>query len=368
MFGCQTENSNKVLPKIIPTIQPAIKQKHETISLNEGPNSTGALKEGPNSTGSIKLGKQEKETHLLLTQKINHIENPLIPENIKSIEIIIPEGKKILKAQDIILNKTNFAIKATDPEISLSFDGSGNFILKVDENVKNIILKIYLKNNESPAVIPVLDKLISDNIRATIEQNDKGQISIFGGVSQKDGSLDKTKPTFSVSYDEKGELYLKVITSDNKTELYLLNQLEESIENNKDLPEAQKSENNGTEDDKKSIENNIEKISSLSNYIGNWICTINKFEINVVIVDKGNGVFSGKTILNKKTYAGEGKYSLDLPNEFLIIESIDNNASLRIKMTPQSPNTLKFKIEEITIPEYKIYKGTAFVFTRNLDS
>jgi hypothetical protein len=330
-------------------------------SLNEGPNSTGALKEGPNSTGAL------KERLMLISHKVNGIDNPLTPDNINSIEIISKGINQSIKNIDIKQNKNLYKIKADGIDISITFDGSGNFIIKFNTEVKDLELKFNLKDIAEPAIIPLLSGLNENNLRAVIETGPDGKLTLAGGIKKDNGELDDSKVMFTVGRDENGKLLISILKPDGNKESYFLDKLEENIKNGGLISPDLVEKIADLLAEKKKIEDKVQKLSAMAAYVGDWIYQAQGRELIVNIIDQGNSSFSGNLKIDGKDYPGSGTYLPEANNEFLYIDSIYNNSKARMKIELLSPNTLGLTLVEATDKDLLIYKGIKLPLNRKLN-
>lgn len=303
-----------------------------------------------------------KETNIQFTQKIDGVDNPIAPENITSVEI----GNKIIEAKDIKIVINKFNTKAVNDDITVNYLGSGRFKFNFkSENLAkfdNSSVKFNLAKFKKTVEVPLLKGILDNNIRMSYDSSTN---KTSGGIADKDGSIDKTKPIFNIENDK-----------------FILQEFDgkETIFGSKDFikPESTSIKPQNT------INEQIEKVNKavpppnpFYPYVGSWAFdfTASGFgvpgyndlsgqRLTVTFIDLGNSKFKvimksfdlvGNTVSDD--FVNTGSYA-DLETVFVSVALIDWNIKL------SGDNVLKATLKDTLMEKYRPYKGISFDLQR----
>jgi hypothetical protein len=303
-----------------------------------------------------------KETNVQFTQKIDGIDNPIAPEDIKSIEI----NDKIIDIKNIKISTEKFTTKATSEENFIQYLGSGKFKFNLVGlkilNSKNTTIKFNLASNKLVS-FPLLKDIFDNNIRISYDSSNN---KVYGGIFNNDGSINKTKPIFFIENNK-----LIVQESDGK----------ETVFDSKDFTKPEKVSNMN----QKHVDGQIEKINTSVNtpspfypYVGSWKIDFlakdfnipgynneSKQRLTVTFNDLGNLKFksltksfdvSGSAV--SADYTSEGSYTAPIESFVAFIAGSD----WEVKLIGE--NLLSAKLKATLLTQYKPFIGFTFQLTR----
>jgi len=303
-----------------------------------------------------------KETNIQFTQKIDGIDNPITPEDIKSIEI----DNKIIDIKSIDISTTKFTTKAIEEGRFIQYLGSGKFKFNLAGltilNSKSTILKFNLASSRSVS-FPLLKDIFENNIRISYDSSNN---RVYGGIFNNDGSINKTKPIFFI---ENNKLILQ--ESNGK----------ETIFDSKDFTKPEKVSNMN----QKHVDGQIEKINTSINtpspfypYVGSWKIDFlakdfnipgynnqSKQRLTVTFNDLGDSKFksltksfdiSGSAV--SADYTSEGLYTSPIESFVAFIAGSD----WEVKLIGE--NLLSAKLKATLLDQYKPFIGFTFQLTR----
>lgn len=294
------------------------------------------------SPGSVNTPAQPQaavlKTDFILTQKVNGIENPMTPERIKSIKI---DGK-IVAASEIEIVKGDFTTQQAGGDLQIQYvlDQNGNLNVGVFRILSRlgIIGKIEIAYQDGDQVKTFSFSLNSAQTGAGNEQNLRLTVqadgTIVGGIAAADGTLDKEKPVFRTTLDNK----LEILNLDGSTEIFDLSQ------GNFDSPQGQTQKDNERED----LFKQVDAISAINLFVGNWFADLLGKQIKVKFSDGGNGQVSGVAMLDGKSYSANGTYELNAsqPRRLSLKGSAAGSATVSFDVNLSGANSMTLTLTD----------------------
>ena len=278
------------------------------------------------------------QTDFILTQKSDGIENPITPELIQSIQI---DGKT-LSASDIQIVKGDFATLQTGDDLQVQFvlDQNGNLNVGVFRILSRLgaigkVTVTYQDGGETKTFsfsgnANQTGAGDAQNLRVTVQADG----TIVGGVAAPDGTLDKEKPVFRTTSDQK----LEIIKPDGSTEVFDLSQPDFNAPKNETK----------TEKEREDLLNGVGAISSINLFVGNWFADVLGKKIKVKVKDGGNGQISGSAELDGKSYSANGSYtqSASQPNSLTLKGSAAGSADVTFDVKLMGANTMTLTLTD----------------------
>ncbi len=397
LFSSATESTEtlKEGPKTTGTLKEGPKT---TGALKEGPKTTGALKEGPKTTGSLKTTNMNMlQKTMFITYLKGEAEYPLQIKDISTVEFFSFSENDLIKSTDILkidnlsiksvapvttkpLSQTSptptglnplendnpektegeghFAQEIKIPNFKILTDNAGNFILMINSDIENFIIRITLQNSSSIAIIPQV--LGNIDLKLIIDEDS----TTYGGTKKPGKILDFSNNCFVVK--NISDKYIFEILKNDKKEIYTIKLSENNFMKANLIPTKSELIKN-IEVEKKNLFKKLIKPSKINNYLGKWkYKNITGEDYILSITDNEKNKFSAETTINGIKYQGDGKYS-DSENKFLILESKINNIKVLFRLEFLGLNTLNLKIEDILAQEYKDFKGYNFSLVKTED-
>jgi hypothetical protein len=303
------------------------------------------------SNTNSKAVKIDKEIKLTTVDK-NGAVNPIVPENLASVEI----GGKTIKAKDIKIVTGGFSTKALDNEIVVTYD-NGLFKISgdsIDEAAANLIIKFNLLNSKEPVLIPLLKALTEKKITASI--NSETGETVVGVL--KDGKLDTEQP--AVLYNQK----------DNSLVVYKADGTKDNYAVPTDLTKPTPADASKIKEELDKANAQLiagEKLSAIAPLVGDWLYEGLGQSIVLKISDKGSGSFNAAVNVQGSDYAGVGSYKdSDKATEGFNLASSFSGGSLKILIKQTGNNTSSLTLVDSSSTALNLFKGVPLDLKRKL--
>lgn len=287
----------------------------------------------PNATPSTPSEQTQAQamlsTDVILTQEVQGIENPITPEQIQSIKV----GNRVIQRGEIEVVTGDFSTQQAnegDFKVQYLWEANGSLNVGVFRFLSQFgaVGKIeitYLKDGQPTTFSFVAGgkttgAATTDNLRITVKEDG----TIVGGIANPEGVLDTARPVFRTTTDQK----LEVIEPGGQKTVFNL-----GVASDTEADLEAESTGTATDEDKAGFE--VDGISPINLFVGNWQANLLGKKINASLSDAGNGKVTGSATVDGKTYSASGDYSISAsqPN--------------RLQLTGQGPagNTLNFQAE-----------------------
>lgn len=303
------------------------------------------------SNTNSKVLKIDKEIKLTTVDK-NGAVNPIVPENLASVEI----GGKTIKAKDIKIVTGGFSTKALDNEIVVTYD-NGLFKISgdsIDEAAANLIIKFNLLNSKEPVLIPLLKALTEKKITASI--NSETGETVVGVL--KDGKLDTEQP--AVLYNQK----------DNSLVVYKADGTKDNYAVPTDLTKPTPADASKIKEELDKANAQLvagEKLSAIAPLVGDWLYEGLGQSIVLKISDKGSGAFNAGVNVQGSDYVGVGSYKdSDKATEGFNLASSFSGGSLKILIKQTGNNTSSLTLVDSSSTALNLFKGVPLDLKRKL--
>ncbi|MFN8575468.1 MAG: hypothetical protein U0354_01300 [Candidatus Sericytochromatia bacterium] len=300
-----------------------------------------------NSTTPSTNVQSNLSTKLTFTQKQNGVENPVGPEDIKSIVV----NGVTIPASEIVI-KSGFSTKAeASSDYQVTYEGAGKYTVlnkKTTQAIENnAIIAFNLLNSKDPIALPILKGVLDGNLRITY---DIATGTFFGGITKEDGTIDNTKPVFKSSSD--GKLVITEPSGNQNT--FDKAKLSEST----NLPTPQKTVTLTKEEVQKQTEEvkaNVSSESPIANYIGLWLYNGLGQKIILTLKDKGQNKFQASATVAGELYSGEGEYNPNGKNDTLTLK-VDKD-QMHIEVAKVGDNALTLTLKSTSNQKLKPFQG-----------
>ncbi len=278
------------------------------------------------------------ETDFILTQKSDGVENPITPERIQSIQI---DGKTV-SSSEIQIVKGDFATQQSGGDLQVQYvlDQNGNINVGVFRILSRLgaigkVTVTYLDGDQSKtfsfsANANQTGAGKKQNLRLTVQADG----TLVGGVAAADGTLDKDKPVFRTTAEQK----LEVLSPDGSIEVFDLTQ------GQFDAP--QKQTQTGNERDE--LLKEVGSISTINLFVGNWFADLLGKKIKIKVRDGGGGSINGTASLDGKSYSAKGTYevSASQPNNLALKGSAAGSADVSFDVKLSGANSMTLTLTD----------------------
>lgn len=288
-----------------------------------------------------------QQIQMLLTAKKDGVENPIGPEDISSVVV----GGVTIPASEIVIKSSPFATKAeSNSEYQVVYEGAGKYNV-VNQNTGKVLqnralIVFNLLNAKSPAILPVLQGILENNIRMTM---DFSTGNVYGGVSKEDGTIDDTKPVFKIGTDGK----MTLTQPDGTQTVFSRNDA-----NATNLPDPEKTVTLSAEEVKKQvgeISGEIKADSPIVSYIGLWLYEGLGQKIIFQLRDSGQNKFDASATVADKKYTGQGNYNPTGRNDTLTLKVAEDQ--MHIDVSPVGSNALTLTLKSTSSANLKTFQN-----------
>lgn len=297
---------------------------------------------GTSTPGIEENTTKSASSDIILTQRIQGVENPITPEQIQSIKV----GNRVIQRNEIEVVTGDFSTQqATDDELKIQYLWKSNGSLNVGVfrflSQFGAIGKVeitYLKDGK-PVTVSFMaggqttGAAPGESLRITV--NEDGTLE--GGIANPDGTLKGDRPKFKTTSDQK----IEFIQPDNKKQVF---DLGVAPDTEADL----KAESTGEASDEEKEGIQAESISPISLFVGNWEANLLGKMIRANLSDLGNGKVTGTAEVDGQSYSASGDYntSASQPTRLELTGTGPSGQSLKFQANLLQKNILTLKMTD----------------------
>lgn len=298
----------------------------------------------PGQSDAVQL-EDDVTMDLILTEEVEGVENPITPEQIESVEV---DGE-VVTTSEIDVETGAFATAQVSAKKRLTVKSSaikkGGRTLPI-LNIKkmkplqsafarNVKIKFKSRLGGSRDILILrLQELreLEKQRRLRILAKQNGEV--VGGASDDDGQLDPRVLRFKMNLKNRFEL---------------LKERQRLVFN----PEAPPSETGEEQEessapvtDEETQEFEVQSISPIAAFVGNWRANLLGKSILASLSDEGNGRIGGTATVDGQSFSAAAEYTLSesTPDTLQVVAQSPTGTSLTFEASVQEQNTLTLKL------------------------